>query len=410
MSVAALPNTPNREQLERNVRRILVLSFFRVFLVLMPIIVIFFEHRGLTLAEILLLQAWFGVLVLALEVPSGYMADRLGRKRTLMAGALFAAIGHSLLFFVSGFWQLAVFEACLAIGYSLASGADIALLYDTELALGDSTRRRRQAVGQMYTAHNLSEALAAVACSLLMLLWSMNAVVVAQVASAWLAFALTFSLVEPPRPQVPLKGHLLNLDLILRRLLANGPILRLTLLSLSIWPVSTMFAIWLLQKHWEGQGINIAHFGYLWGLLNLASAVAGKYALQLEERFGSGVMLVIAGVGPALGYFALGPSGVVVGILAGTMLFACRGFGLVILRQALNKRVASDFRATANSFASMGFRAAFALTAPIAGAVFNLWGLNVTFALMGAASAVIFATLLLPLILVARRSAGESAG
>ena len=143
---------PSRRQLERNIRRTLALSFFRVFMVLMPVIVLFFESRGLTLAEVLLLQAWFGVLVLVLEVPSGYLADLLGRKRTLIVGAFVAAVGHSLLLVVEGFWQLAVFEGCLAIGYSLASGADLAMLYDTELALGDSTRRRQKAVGQLYTA------------------------------------------------------------------------------------------------------------------------------------------------------------------------------------------------------------------------------------------------------------------
>ena len=42
---------PSKQQLERNVRRTLALSFFRVFMVLMPVIVLFFESRGLTLAD-----------------------------------------------------------------------------------------------------------------------------------------------------------------------------------------------------------------------------------------------------------------------------------------------------------------------------------------------------------------------
>ena len=388
---------PSRRQLERNIRRTLALSFFRVFMVLMPVIVLFFESRGLTLAEVLLLQAWFGVLVLVLEVPSGYLADLLGRKRTLIVGAFVAAVGHSLLLVVEGFWQLAVFEGCLAIGYSLASGADLALLYDTELALGDSTRRRQKAVGQLYTAKNLSEALAAVTCSVL-LLWSMDAVVWAQIAFAWAALALTFGLVEPPRQQLSQTSHARNFGLLLGHLFASGRVLRRTLLALSIWPLTTMFAVWLLQKHWHNQGVEVVYFGYLWGALNLASAVAGKYALQLEDRLGSTAMLLVAGLGPALGYFALGGAGVVAGLVVSVVFFASRGFGLVILRQALNKRVPSEFRATANSFASLGFRGAFALTAPVVGGALDLWGMATTFTLLGVASLVVFALLILPLM------------
>ena len=392
---------PTRRQLRRNVRVTLVLAFFQVFMVLMPVIVLFFERRGLSMPQVLLLQALFAALVLILEVPSGYVADLLGRKRSLIAGTLFAAVGHTLLVFLEGFWQLAVFEACLALGFSLISGADLAFLYDTEVALRDPTDRRRKAVGRLFATRNLSEGLAAVTCSVL-LLWSMELAVLAQAGFAWVAFGLTFALVEPPVARLPLRGHLRNLTLVARRLVATGPLLRLTVLALSIWPLTTMFAVWLLQKHWQGQGIDIGLFGYLWGGLTLIAALAGKYALRLEDRLGSTTMLLVIGLAPALGYLGLAAFGVVGGLAVATVFFACRGFGIVILRQALNKRVASEFRATANSFTSLGFRGAFALTAPLVGWALDGWGMRPAFLLLAGAAVVICATLLTPLVLAAR--------
>ena len=109
-------------------------------------------------------------------------------------------------------------------------------------------------------------------------------------------------------------------------------------------------------------------------------------------------MLLIAGLGPALGYFLLGVPGALGGVAVSAVFFVCRGFGLVILRQALNKRVPSEFRATANSFASLGFRGAFALTAPVVGKALDLWDMATTFALLGAASLAVFALLILPLM------------
>ena len=390
-------STPTRRQLEKNFQRILVLSFFQVFLVLMPIIVLFFESRGLTLPEIFLLQAWFAAVVLVMEAPSGYLADLLGRKRIIVAGTFFIGVGQSILLFAEGFWQLALFESCLGLGLSLVSGSDLALLYDTELALHEDAHRKRKAVRRLFTTQNVSEALAAVTCSVL-LLWSMEAAVYAQVAGGWIAFLLTFGLVEPPVTRLARDSHLQNIRAVLRHLLLNGPVLRLTFLALSVWALTTMFAIWLLQKHWQQLGIGIIHFGYLWGVLTFISAVAGRYALSLEDRLGSTAMLLIVGIGPVLGYIGLGALGAVGGVLVSVVFFACRGFGHVVLSDALNKRVSSEFRATANSFANLGFRAAFALTAPLVAGALNLWGLETTFLLLAGMSLLIFATLVVPLI------------
>lgn len=396
-------STPTRRQLEKNLQRILVLAFFQVFLVLMPVIVLFFESRGLTLPEIFLLQAWFATVVLMMEVPSGYLADLLGRKRVMIAGTFVLAVGHSILLFAEGFWQLALFETCMGLGVSLISGADLALLYDTEIALHEDANRKRKAVRRLFTMRNLSEAMAAATCSVL-LLWSMEAAIYAQVAGGWVAFLLTFSLVEPPGDRLATESHLRNIGSVLRHLLLNGAVLRLTFLAMSVWALTTMFAIWLLQKHWQQLGIDIIHYGYLWGALTFISATAGRYALSLEDRLGSTAMLTFIGVGPVVGYIGLGALGAVGGVLISVVFFACRGFGHVVLSDALNKRVPSEFRATANSFASLGFRAAFALTAPLVAGALNLWGMGTTFLLLGGMSLVIFATLVVPLIGAANRA------
>lgn len=85
-------------------------------------------------------------------------------------------------------------------------------------------------------------------------------------------------------------------------------------------------------------------------------------------------------------------------MIASSTFFMARGFGLVILRDALNTRIPSEFRATANSLASLGFRAAFVMTGPIVGYVFDVWGMTVTLWLLVAVTLAIFVTLILPLM------------
>jgi hypothetical protein len=255
----------------------------------------------------------------------------LGRKNTLVVGAIVAALGHSCLLFAEGFWTLAMFELLLGISHSLISGADLALLYDTELALGRSEEEQRKVVGKLYSPWTFSEASASVVCSLVIL-----------------------------------------------------------------------YAVWLLQQVWQEQEIAIAHFGWLWVGLTLIAALSGRWAYRLEARFGAPRVLCFIGLAPVIGYLGMDAWGIVGGVLASSSFFVARGVGLVILKDAFNKRVPSEFRATANSLASFGFRGAFVLTGPFVGSAFDLWGMSVTLAMLVGVTLLIFVGLIVPLAVAVR--------
>ena len=391
-----------QERLQRNVYRTLLVGFFQVFLVIIPVAVPFFSSLGLSMGDVFVLQAWFGFVVLVTEVPSGYVADLLGRKNTLVVGVLLGAIGHSMLLVAEGFWTLAIFETFLGLAHSMISGADLAMLYDTELALGRDEEEQRQVVGKLYSARTFSEACAGVVCTVVLLYASFTELIYVQVLVGWLPVLLVLRLVEPPGERLEQANHGENMARILRYLVGHSAILRLVMLALSIWSLTTFYAVWLLQKLWQLQGIELAHFGWLWGGLTLVAAFAGRWAHRFEDLVGSRGVLWFIGLAPAVGYLGLELFGVIGGILASTTFFMARGFGLVILRDALNRRVPSEFRATANSLASFGFRGAFVLTGPFIGYAFDLWGMTVTLAMLVVLTLVIFAGLIAPLIAAVR--------
>jgi MFS family permease len=377
------------------------LGFFQVFIVVMPIAVPFFQSKGLSMQDVFTLQAFFGLVVLITEVPSGYVADLFGRKKTLVIGAVFAGVGHSLLLAADGFWGLVMFELALGIAHSLISGADIALLYDTELALGRGEQAQRQIVGRLYGFRTVSESIAAVLCSLL-LLHSMDLVIVVQAAFGWIPLVLALTLVEPPGQRLAGDDHVGNVVEICRALLVRSHLLRLIVLALCVWSLTTFYAVWLLQKIWEQQGIELVHFGYLWAGLTVIASIAGRYAHKAEDLLGTSGLFLFIGLSPAVGYFGLEQLGVIGGYLASATFFISRGFGLVVLRDALNKRIPSEYRATANSLTSFGFRGAFMVTGPLVGYYLDLWGMQATLLLLAAATLVIFLVLIVPLILAVR--------
>ena len=194
------------------------------------------------------------------------------------------------------------------------------------------------------------------------------------------------------------EGHMANMARILRYLVTHSRVLRLVIAALSIWSLTTFYAVWLIQKVWEAQEIDLAHFGWLWGGLTLLAALAGRWAHKFEETVGPKGVLIFIGLTPAVGYIGMDSWGIVGGLVASSTFFIARGFGLVLLRDALNSRVPSEFRATANSLASFGFRGAFVLTGPVVGYVFDIWGMAVTLSMLLVVTLIIFATLIIPLI------------
>ena len=152
--------TPDTRSLERNLKLYPIFSAVCFTPVMLPVIVLFFEENGLSLSDIFLLQAAFGIAMVALEVPTGMVADRLGKRTSLILGesVLFVSmIGYAS---SDSFATFLAAELCMALGAALYSGAGSALLYDTLKALGredEYTAREGRAKSAMMVSFAVSK-------------------------------------------------------------------------------------------------------------------------------------------------------------------------------------------------------------------------------------------------------------
>ena len=69
----------------------------------MPIVAFFYNDNGLNSYDIYLLQAVYSFSVALFEVPSGYMADIIGRRTSLIIGSFLGTIGFGVLAASSSF-------------------------------------------------------------------------------------------------------------------------------------------------------------------------------------------------------------------------------------------------------------------------------------------------------------------
>lgn len=90
----------------------------------------------LPMAQVLQLEAIYYLAVVAMEVPSGYFSDRMGRKPTLLIAALAFVIANTLFFFGRQFFDLAMAQIFMATGFAFFSGTSHSFLFDSLKSLG----------------------------------------------------------------------------------------------------------------------------------------------------------------------------------------------------------------------------------------------------------------------------------
>ena len=292
----------------------------------------------------------------------------------------------------------------MAIGISLYSGTDVALIYDSMEALGKGKDQSRL-VGKQIYFKQMDETLAALIGGWLAV-YGLTTVVWANAVLTWFPFILGFFLVEPPRKKMSHTGHKENWVYIYRSLFKQGPLLVLIILNTIVYGLATLIAVWSFQPFWKQIGFELSSFGYLWALSNITVAIVASKAHLFEVNWGATRSLIFMAVLPILGYgimafTSLQPSlwyWMVLGASSCMVFQTCRGLGQVLLKNALNFRVEGDMRATANSVTSLGMRVLFIGIGPLMGYLIDTKGQAFSFTSFGLLYVLFFIVVLLPLL------------
>lgn len=98
---------------------------------LIPVLVLLLLDRGLSLGQVGLVFAAQGLMVLVLELPTGGLADAIGRRRVLLMASLFEATATALLIVADSLPLLALVFALQGVYRALESGPLEAWYVDT---------------------------------------------------------------------------------------------------------------------------------------------------------------------------------------------------------------------------------------------------------------------------------------
>ncbi len=352
--------------LNKNITRLYFIKISKWFNMVMPIVVLFYQSNNMGMHEIFVLKAIYSVAIVFMEIPSGWMADVWGRKKTLVLGSILGSAGIFIYMFSYGFWAFALAEIILGIGHSFVSGADSAMLFDILKAEKKSDTYVKQE-GRITSAGNFAEAIAGIAGGFLATI-TLRTPFYFQFAVASMAIPAALTLVEP-QIQSTGKVHSTIKQLVrnIHTSLITNQNLRISILLSAITGAATLTFAWLVQPFFKAIGLPVGWFGIFWTALNLTVGVSSVFAYRVENLLGKKRTVLFIILLLSVGYFLSGLTITLWGMAFLFVFYLIRGIATPILKNYINQYTESEVRATMLSVRNFVIRMSFAGIGPLLG-------------------------------------------
>lgn len=121
----------NNNKVQSNIWKYYLASTLAYFAFFTPILQLFYLDNKLTITQIALLGVTWGVVRIILEIPSGVLADKWGRKKIFAISSFFAILQVLTLIYAAGFWHFFIASIFFGISFSFLSGTNTSFFYDT---------------------------------------------------------------------------------------------------------------------------------------------------------------------------------------------------------------------------------------------------------------------------------------
>lgn len=318
----------------------------------LPVWVVLLLTRGVSYTQIAVLNAIFSAVIILGETPTGYVADRIGRRKSLIASAVLISVGVTGFAFAHSFLTFAAVYVVWALGQTFRSGSSDAWLYDV--------LKQRFAEDEFASIRGRANALTFVVTGVTSIFAGYLAAVDLRYpffATAAVTISGVFVLVTFPKSQQPSDESFESNDV--------WPVIRDQLLQPSLrWfvvYVALFYAViegvsLLIQPISTDVGVAIANLGWLYAGFTFVAAIVSYNTDKIRKHVGIRGWMYAAP--PLLGVAFISTWFVPLAALPVFFLMkALRGATPALANQYLNDNVGSTGRATLLSAAAMAYAA-----------------------------------------------------
>jgi len=393
-----------KQALEQKMRKnLILLCLIRgLLMTLFPvaIITLFWKYQmGMSMTQIMVLQAIFGIIVALFEFGGGYVADRIGYRRSLMFGLTTMALGWSIYVVSEHFYQAVMAEVIIAIGVTFVSGTDRALIYESLRSINQEHLYTKW-VGRSVFTGQFAEGSAALIAGAIYAYWSRLPFIL-EVVALGTAAVLAFFLTERLHQHDDQQGHFESIKAIFSLVFVQLPTLRWVMLLACTLGLSSFYPVWLISLYAKDSGVDTLYLGLLWALANYLVAFGALMSHQIERTFTLNVVIFGCIVMVLMGYTGLALSNAWWGFAFYYLLTLMRGINGPILEHQINQQIPPHHRSAILSIKSLVIRGVFACTGPLIGILVDQQGFHRAFMVLG----VMIGALLIVLMILRYRSA-----
>ncbi len=375
-----MKNYSGSTDISRNIFLYKLISFFREFWFFVPVVVLFWQSRGLSMTEIYIIESFFAVFVILLEIPSGTFADRFGEKLTMVIAAISLIAGFIMYALSYTFIQFLIAEGILAIGISFLSGADSAFLYNSLKSVGRENDFKR--------IEGRAESLRFIGCGAGAFFGGFIASVhfeysfYATALSVLVTFVLILFTKEPRHYTDVKKTHYMS---ILKESIIFLKKHKLIRWYIGFWALlsSMNLILWLYQPYFSLVGIELRFFGVVFLIYNIVAAIAGRLSHKIETFFGRSGLWIFFSVLFLLPFFTMP---FFLGLFSVAFIFAhqfIRGAFSPIIKHKILEHTFENKRATVLSAGSFFGRMIKAFFGPFIGIMVDGLGILKSIQIVG---------------------------
>ncbi len=387
-----ISNTENQAWLKRlgnNIYKNYIYTFMSNFNVTSGVWMLYLAYRGLSLFEIGIMEAIFHLTSFTMEVPTGVVADLLGRKMSRIMGRFMAVIATLLMIYAGGPLGFAISFVFSALSYNLESGAGDALIYDSMKEIG-SDKTYMKVKGRGEALFQIANAMALPIGGYLATTNYQSVYKLAFVVGI-VTLIHSFSFVEPNVGKVEKKdNHLTTFKHQLKdsiSIVKNSKDLGFLIIMAESYGVFATTTFFYIQNFLKEGGKSEFRIGLVLAIGSVLAAIMATAAHRIEKRFGFKITLTVLLMAGSSSLWLMATGALAeIGIV---LLSIFEVIEFVVMSDYINKLIPSERRATILSMESMVFSLFMIIIFPIVGLVGDLWGLQMSFILIAGLSTIV---------------------
>ncbi|MGB7337983.1 MAG: MFS transporter [Phototrophicaceae bacterium] len=371
---------------QRNIRLISIIRFAQSFHLYIHAYALILLDRGLSLFQITAIESLVIATIFVMEIPTGIIADRIGRK-----GAIVAAIGFNIsaefLFLFAKTYPMYIMVAILTgTGFAFASGAIEAMVYDS-LPLEDRDNQMKKTMGQINSLARLAFFISPIVGAFIIrdgAPENYTLAIALTVMALLVALLVSLFLQEPASEWDADKPHSMT---ILRdgiaELRGNPTLRRLTLLTIFTTPLTGMLIVTLAAPYLTLNGVSPFVIGMTLSIGSLFAVFTQRYAYKLETWLGQERAILFLLLLPALMYGVLAlVSGSILPVVVIIIMYATNEMKSPLFSAYQNGLIGSKNRATVLSIINMLLNLFVAIVSPLYAAI-GMFSLPLAFLIIG---------------------------